>query len=243
MSQSEIEFSTQLLRTLHRIHRQRADLQSQIDRCPRQIKAGEAMVAKAEANLLEVKKKNKKATLVYDEKQLQLKTREMRIDELAAKLNTAGTNREFSALKEQIAADKQANSVQSDEIFEALEELDQIGEEIKAAQEKLDTQVSEHEVRVKEVEEKSATLTGELERVNGELESVEKSIPSAARADYDRLIKAKGEEALAPVDAESSCGGCYTTLTTQQIDRLRMSALIRCANCNAFLYIPEDRSP
>ena len=126
MSQSEIEFSTQLLRTLHRIHRQRADLQSQIDRCPRQIKAGEAMVAKAEANLLEVKEKNKKATLVYDEKQLQLKTREMRIDELAAKLNTAGTNREFSALKEQIAADKQANSVQSDEIFEALEELDQI---------------------------------------------------------------------------------------------------------------------
>ena len=166
----------------------------------------------------------------------------MRIEELAAKLNTAGTNREFSTLKEQIAADKQANSVLSDEILEALEQLDQWGVEVKEAQAELSKQQSEHETRVKHVAEKTETLCSELERVTAELEVAEKGVPEAVRSEYDRLVKARGEEALAPVESDS-CGGCYTTLTTQHIDRLRMSILIRCDNCNALLYLPEDRSP
>ena len=62
-------------------------------------------------------------------KQLQLKSREAQIDQLQTKLNTAASNREFNLLKEQIAADKQANSVLSDEILEAMDEID--GLEIK----------------------------------------------------------------------------------------------------------------
>ena len=83
-------------------------------------------------------------------------------------------------------------------------------------------------------------LKSELERVENELSSAESEIPAAALGDYRRVTEAKGEEALAPVEDES-CGGCYQRLTTQYIDRLRMSMLIRCPSCNAFLYLPEDR--
>ncbi len=57
-------------------------------------------------------------------KQLQLREREARIKDLQVKLNTCSSNREYQALKEQIAADQQANSVLSDEILEALERID-----------------------------------------------------------------------------------------------------------------------
>ena len=50
-----------------------------------------------------------------------------------------------------------------------------------------------------------------------------------------RILK----EALAPLESDS-CGGCYHTLTTNDIARVQMSLLIRCPNCNAFLYLPED---
>ncbi len=83
-------------------------------------------------------------------------------------------------------------------------------------------------------------LRGELERVETELQESEKEIPAGAIVDYKRLTEARGEDALAPIEGDS-CGGCYQTLTTQLIDRLRMSMLIRCPNCNAFLYSPEDR--
>ncbi|MCG8648909.1 MAG: phospholipase, partial [Pirellulales bacterium] len=117
---SKIEISTELLRTLHRIHRQLADLKGQLERGPRQIKAGDAMVAKAQGDVDEIHDSFKQARMASDEKQLQLRSRELRIEELEAKLNTANSNREFATLKEQIAADKQANSVLSDEILESL---------------------------------------------------------------------------------------------------------------------------
>lgn len=241
-SGSKIEISTALLRTLHRIHRQRTDLTSQIERGPRQIKAGQGLIAKALGDLEAIRENVKKSKMASDEKQLQLRSREARVTDLEAKLNTAASNREFSTLKEQIAADKQANMVLSDEILESLEHLEELEAQTSTAEAEFSNQKSEQEIRIQEVEAKLATLREDLARVESELETAESQIPAAAKKDYLRLTEAKGEEALAPVE-ENSCGGCYQTLTTQHIEQLRMSILIRCPNCNAFLYFPEDRRP
>ena len=45
---------------------------------------------------------------------------------LKAKLNAAASNREYQALKDQIAADQMAGSVLADEILEALEKIDEL---------------------------------------------------------------------------------------------------------------------
>mgnify|MGYP001822191106 CR=1 FL=1 len=240
-SAAKIEISTELLRRLHRIHRQRADLTGQIQRGPRQVQAGKMLVGKAESALEEAREKLKAAKMASDEKQLQLKSRELRIEELQVKLNTAASNREFSTLKEQIAADKQANSVLSDEILESLEQLEVLEAAVAQLAEELKQQQDEQQARAAEVQQRSAELQQELTRVEAELTTSEAEIPAAVRSDYDRLTAARGEEALAPVDAQS-CGGCYQTLTHNDLDRLQMSYMIRCPNCNAFLYLPEDRS-
>ncbi|MDB4331576.1 C4-type zinc ribbon domain-containing protein [bacterium] len=239
-TEARIEIRPTLLRKLHRIHRQLNDLQGQLDRCPRQIQAGEHLVQQASAEKEQLQASLKTATMACDDKQLQLQSREAKIAELEGKLNSAASNREFTLLKEQIAADLQANEVLSDEILEALENIDQLQSSIREATEKENTQQSEQADRITEVEKREAELRSEVERIQDELQSSEKEIPASAIEDYRRITEARGEEALAPVDDES-CGGCYQTLTTQLIDRLRMSLLIRCPNCNAFLYAPEDR--
>tara|TARA_R110002049_G_scaffold72490_2_gene187072 strand:- start:65770 stop:66504 length:735 start_codon:yes stop_codon:yes gene_type:complete len=235
----KIEVSTGLLRTLHRIHRQLADLQSQIDRGPRQIKAGEGMVAKASADAEEAKNALKKMRLASDEKQLQLKTRESRIEDLKAKLNTAASNKEFSLLKEQIAADVQANAVLSDEILEQFEQIDVLQGHVDKAEAELKEQQEEQAKRIAEVESRLGVLKEDLEGVRGQLKATEGKIPGSLRVEYERLIASRGEEALAPVDQES-CGGCYQTLTTQVMNQLQLSQLVMCPNCNSLLYLPED---
>ena len=238
---AKIEIKTELLRRLHRIHRQRADLNGQIQRGPRQVQAGKMLVANAETALEAAREKLKAARMASDAKQLQLKSRELRIEELQVKLNTAASNREFSTLKEQIAADKQANSVLGDEILESLEQLEVLEAQLAKLVEDLKQQQDEQQARAEEVQQRGDELQQELARVESELASSETEIPAAARADYVRLTTARGEEALAPVD-DQSCGGCYQTLTHNDIDRLQMSIMIRCPNCNAFLYLPEDRT-
>jgi len=241
MAKSEpvIEISAELLQRLHRIHRQRSDLQSQIDRGPRQIAAGEAMVQKARQELATTVEATKRAKLLADQKQLQLKEREDRLHTLQGRLNAAASNREYDLFREQIAADEQANSVLSDEILDALERIDELELERERHQQALNERVAEQETRAQGVHENVARLRADLASVEAEREAAERLIPASARADYERLIGARGEEALAPVEG-GTCGGCYQTLTTQILNRIMLSQLVRCPSCNAFLY---NRTP
>ncbi len=234
-SEPAIEISAELLQRLHRIHRQRTDLQSQIDRGPRQIAAGEAVVQKARQELADTAESIKRAKLQADQKQLQLKEREDRLHTLQGKLNAAASNREYDLLREQIAADQQANSVLSDEILDALERIDELELERQRRQQELDERQAEQATRAQGVHENVARLREDLARVEAERGEAEALIPASARADYERLVGARGEEALAPVEG-GTCGGCYQTLTTQLLSRLMLSQLVRCPSCNAFLY-------
>lgn len=234
----KIQFSLELLRRLHHVHCQQTELQSQLDRGPRQIAAGENMVAKAEAALDAAKESLKQAKMTSDEKQLQLKSREDGIENLKAKLNSAASNREFDLLKEQIAADEQANLVLSDEILEGLEKLDELTSGVGQAEAELKKQTEEHKKRVTEVNARMVQVEEELVLVRERLEAAEKEIPSAAMPDYRRLVEQRGDEALAPID-DDSCGGCYQTLTTNLVNTVRLEYLVRCPNCNAMLYLAK----
>ncbi len=232
--------SAELLRKLHRLHRQINDLQGQLDRGPRQAKAGAAAVVQCEQALLDAKENLKLARLAADEKQLQLKSREQRVSDTQAKLNTASSNREFDALKEQIAADKQANEVLSDEIFESLEQLDVLEAEVTKKERELVQRGEDQASLEQQITERTGRLTPELERVQAELSEAEAELPEAMRQEYRRIIAARGEDGLAPVDGES-CGGCYQTLSPQVMNQLYLSNYVVCASCGAWIYLPEDR--
>ena len=235
----KIEFSTELFRRLHHIHQQLTELENQLDRGPRPIKAGEAIVAKAQADVQAAKATLKQARVASDERQLQLKWREDRIEDSVQELNAAASNREYDTLKEQIAADEQANAVLSDEILEGLEQLDVLEQRVNDAEAESKKTELEQKERIAEIEKRMVSVRQDLEHFEQEREKAEAEIPAEAKADYVRLTTARGEDALAPVDNEF-CGGCYQTLTTQTMDRLRLSQLVRCPNCNAFLYLSED---
>ena len=234
-SETTIEISAELLQRLHRIYRQRTDIQGQIDRCPRQIHAGEAMLAAAKRSLDESVAAIKRAKLAADQKQLQLKEREAHVENLRGKLNTAASNREFDTLREQIAADVQATSVLSDEILEALEQIDTLDSDRTAKQQQLVEREAEHVKLVATVNERLVALREEMARVEAERDEAEKLIPAAARAEYTRLVAARGEEALAPID-DQTCGGCYQMLTPQLLDRLAHHVSVVCPSCGRLLY-------
>lgn len=233
-----IEISAALLQRLHRIYRQRTDLQGQIDRCPRQVHAGETMVAGAKNALDESIAAIKRAKLAADQKQLQLKEREDRVKSMTGKLNAASSNREFDTLKEQIAADEQANSVLSDEILEALEQIDVLEANKILRQKELVEREADQVKLIKTVAEKLAGLHEDMARVEAEREEAEAQVPEAAKVEYTRLIAARGEDALAPIE-DQTCGGCCQMLTTQTMNQIALSRLVRCPTCGAFLYRRE----
>src|SRR5690349_10936746 len=125
--------SAEMLRELHHLHQMVANLKGRLDRGPLQVQAGQANVKRFDEALVVAKDAAKKAKMKCDEKQLQLKTNEARINDLKSKLNACTTNKEYQALKDQIAASEMANSVLSDEILEMFEKNEELDVAVKAA--------------------------------------------------------------------------------------------------------------
>jgi predicted nucleic acid-binding Zn-ribbon protein len=229
---------TESLRSLHRIHRQLSDLRDRLARGPKQVQAMEANVKKADEDLAQAKAAHKQARIASDEKQLQLKQREAKLSDLNAKLMAASSNKEYQLLRDQIAADKQANSVLADEILEALDKIDHLAAAVKTAEQNLGKQ-KEELARVRQrVQDQQQGLESELARVNAELAQAEESVPEDFKADYLRLSKSRGADCLAPVEGES-CGGCFQTLTPHVQDLLRRDKPVFCKSCGRLLYLPE----
>lgn len=230
-----------ILRELHRILQQQMDLINQRDSGPRKIKAMAAQVALATQGVEDGKNKVRQLKMDSDRKQLQLRERENKIKDLEGKQNQSKTNREYQTLKEQIAADKQANNVLSDEILEAMEQIDQAQQKLVTLEAKL-KQVKDDEAKLQQqINDRMVIVLKELERVTGDLKKAEDALPPDFATDFQRLVAGRGEDALAEVDGQS-CGGCYQVLSPQVLDKLKQNQPVYCTSCARLLYSADERA-
>jgi predicted nucleic acid-binding Zn-ribbon protein len=231
-----------VLRELHRIHIQLSDLRERRDRGPRQIKAHEANVAKFEAEVSRLKNEHKAARMTADQKQLQLKSGETKILDLRTKLNQVKNNREYQALKDQIAADEMAGSVLQDEILETLDKIEEAKKTVTEAEAKL-AKAKEEMARVQQtVRDQHGVLDADCKRLEAELLESEKKLPDDLRETYSRMVRGKGADGMAQVEGEH-CGGCYQNITANTMSSLMMDKIVMCQVCGRMLYLPEDRTP
>jgi hypothetical protein len=134
-----------------------------------------------------------------------------------------------------------AGSVLADEILEGMEQIDkfraQVGEaEALVAAAKLELSKAQAAVR-----DQQESIDADVRRLETELRQAEAALPPDFRQDYDRVVKAKGEDALAMVEGES-CGGCYQQLTLNVYSELRLGRSVFCKSCGRLLYLAEDRT-
>jgi hypothetical protein len=227
------------LRTLHRMHRQLADLQEQLAAGPRTVAARTRQVQAAEAKKAAAQEEVKKAKMAADQKQLQLKSAETRILDLEAKLNACKTNREYQTLGDQIAADKMATNVLQDEILEALERIDALKPTVPAANVEIEAAtklLAEAEAKVRA---ETGRLEGEVARIRTDLQAAEKELADDVREKYERVVKQKAADGMAALDGDS-CGGCFQQLTGNMLSELILGRVISCRSCGRLLYMPES---
>ncbi len=226
------------LRTLHRLHLQLTDLRDRLRRGPRQITIREENVAARQVDLETARETEKQVRLLADRKQLDLKSSEQRLVDWGLKLNSCSSNKEFQALKEQIAAAEMANSVLSDEILEAFERIDQLGEKVRQAESTVEMTQKELDKVRSRIDAAADSIRGDIERLAADLQQAESSLPSDFRTDYNRVIHAKGADGLAEAE-ESVCTGCGQKITTNMQSELLLSKPVFCKSCGRLLYLPE----
>jgi predicted nucleic acid-binding Zn-ribbon protein len=229
------------LRTLHRMHRQLADLKEQLAAGPRAVAARTKQVQAAEAKRSAAQDEVKRARMAADQKQLQLKSAEAKILDLESKLNACKTNREYQTLGDQIAADRMATKVLEDEILEALDRIDGLKPAVPAAEAEIEGAKKLLAEAQAKVQAEAGRLESEVTRISGDLRVAEKELAEDVREKYDRVVKQKGADGMSPIEGQS-CGGCFQQLTGNMVSELMLGRVIACRSCGRLLYMP-DSSP
>jgi predicted nucleic acid-binding Zn-ribbon protein len=233
-----MQVKPELIQSLHRILRQKSDVDTQLARGPRRVQACQNVENDAVKQLELAQQELKRLKLVAADKQLQLKQRETKLEDLKGKRNTCNSNREFSLLNDQIAADQQANTVLADEILETLEAIDRQNDTIKLAMQRVEQTKTETLKIQTDVQQRSGVLQSELARINADLNECVAQLPADVRSEYQHRVRSKADEALAMVES-GSCGNCHQILTAHVLDQLSLGRVHICSSCNAMLYMPE----
>ena len=231
--------SADVLRTIHRIRLQLTDLGSRLRQGPKRIHACETNVKKQEELLAAAGERMKTMRMASDAKQVQLKGGEDKVAELKIKLNAAASNREYQALLDQIAAINMTNSVLADEILEAFERIDDFKMTVDKATAASEAATRQAQATRQEVEKDRPLVETDIRRLQEELRQAEGLLPIDVREHYQRVVRAKGEDALAPIYGEI-CSGCNQRVLLNMLADLRMSKLVFCKSCGRLLYLPQD---
>jgi uncharacterized protein len=239
MSPISQNVATDVLRTLHRIHRQLTDLRERSDHGPKRIHAAEANAAHRENELVKAQAELKRMRVATDQKQLQLKTGEEKIKDLQRKLNMAASNREYQALKDQMAGDQMTNSVLADEILEALEATDLFQQKIAELEANLAAAKAKAKAVHADIEQQEPAIRGDITRLEAELKQSEALLPPDIYSMYERVVRQKGEDALAVVENEY-CGGCHQRVPLNVCAEILLAHATFCKTCGRLLYMAED---
>ena len=106
-----------------------------------------------------------------------------------------------------------------------------------------DVEIAAAKKLLAEAEARVTAETGRLEaevaRIRADLEVAEKELADDVREKYDRVVKQKGADGMAPIEGHS-CGGCFQQLTGNMVSDLMMGRVIPCRSCGRLLYMPDS---
>jgi uncharacterized protein len=227
-----------ILREIHRLRRHARDLRAEIERGPRLAKGQQAKVARQEELLREGQEGLKRLKILFHDKEVQLKQTLQQINKHEMQLNQAASKKEYDALKSEIAADRQKCKELEDEILDAMGKIEEDTARLPEQDKAVKRAREEYTEFEKSQREREASLQEQLGQALEQIKQVEASLPKDIRPQYDRLVAARDEDALAPVQ-NRTCMACYTEITAQAYNDLMLSQFVLCKSCGRALYLPE----
>ena len=228
-----------LLRELHRIHRQARDLREGLARLPLQFKAQRAKAEKHENALKQAQEALKRVKVAVKEKESAIKSKTEQIEKWERQRKEVTTKKEFDALQAEINHAKEACSGMEDEILQFMAEIEERTAAMPELEQSAKTSRDEVARFDSTTKDKQSSINGQLAQVQTLLEQTEAALPEEHRPAYNRLIEARGSDALAPCGGRT-CLACATEITAQRRNELTMDRLVNCNSCGRLLYLPEE---
>jgi predicted nucleic acid-binding Zn-ribbon protein len=214
-------------------------LERELDSIPQQLKEmDEAFKAKS-ASLKSIEDGLKALLLKRKEKEGELESKEGMIKKYQAQLYQVKTNKEYTALQEEINRVKADNSIIEEDIIKIFDQIDEENRKIAGEKELLKGEEGKLAEEKKRLDADAGVIREELSKLQAQRKDLVAKIDKNILSKYERILRSKDGLAVVPI-AGDSCQGCFRILPPQVINEVRMKTeLVVCENCTRILYVEE----
>ena len=149
------------------------------------------------------------------------------------------TNREYRAMRHEIAGVRARISSKEDEILEIMLALDELDEQTREAGRVAEERASEVSSRQQELETFAASSETNMAGFEQERNRLTRDLPEPLLEQYRRIASANNGQALAQVSGQS-CQACNLRLRPQLFTEVKTGLKIfTCETCNRILYYQD----
>ncbi len=225
-----------ILKELHRLRSHIAELDEKVTLAPNRVAVAQKKLAAQEDAFIQAKEYLKRLVLSIREKEGSVKATQTQLAKYEKQLDGAANKKEYDTLQAEIAQEKKHIAKLEDEILAAMGENEEKTAQLPEAEKislKAHADFAQFE---KDHQEKLERFAQEKTRALGELQATEATLPADIHVQYDRLLLAKGIDALSGVKGRI-CMACYTEITAQMLSELKRELTMLCKNCGRMLYL------
>ena len=175
--------------------------------------------------------------LKQKEMEKDLASREANVAKFDQQLAQVKTNKEYSALQQEILALKADISLVEEKIILILDDVDKQQKRMNEEKETLKKFEQELVDRKKEIESKHQDITQQIVSLSAERKEILDQLDLEILQQYESILKKRDGMALAPLRGEN-CGVCQMLLRPQIQDDVKLGRHITtCESCGRILYL------
>ena len=182
--------------------------------------------------------------------ELDVKTRDARIDKLRTQQQNASNNKEYQVFLTEINTEKVDKGKSEDEQLKAMEQAEKFAIEVKALQGQIEEEAAKHQKTKEELGGRLAELQVDIDQLRPQREEASAVVSAKAREMFERLVERYEGEAMTPISRpkprreEYVCTACNMDLVVDLYNRLHTrDEMVFCPSCRRLLYIPDDLPP
>ena len=217
---------------------------TKLQRGRQRIKAQQQRIEQLNAAVKAKEEESKLAKLQYAKLELELRTDESEIAKLRLALNTAKTNKDYSAILTQINTDKADKAKLEDQLLQLLTQIETDQADKRELIQNLEVEDQKLAEISEQVAEKTATVQIDVDQLEAQYKTAAAHVPPTEQSLFKRLADRFDGAVLAEVSQmngvrkEYSCGGCYMSVPLESVNSLMSKDdVLTCSNCGRILVL------
>jgi predicted nucleic acid-binding Zn-ribbon protein len=237
---------TKQLLELFRVDKQLRGLRSRLDGAERFLTTQTALLGDLDKQKTTLESQVKHLRAVIANEEGEAARIEARTTTLREQMNSAKTAKEYNAFLTELNTLKEQKTAADEKVLESMGKVEE-------SEKKLAEVLIQHTERAKiagtartDRDSKNAEIKDRLAELTTQRQTLTVGIPPRELKMLDDLIKARGDEAMSPVEVldrrshEGSCSACMMAIPVEAVSALMSGKLMSCPSCRCILYVEEE---